>query len=163
MNPYTLQHSRFENIFAFGDAIKGETTRTAHAAYAQNPVVKHNLLNFMEGKELNGIYNGYSYMPFYLSHSNATTFQHLWDYEAAPNNHWVPHYGLFSKFYFNRQMSSNLSVCQGYSSFKKDHGPPHKHYPANYDPLEHNEYLIEKGVDVETLRNAHGRKDVSTA
>lgn len=34
VNPYTLQHSRFENIFAFGDAIAGETTRTQHAAYA---------------------------------------------------------------------------------------------------------------------------------
>jgi sulfide:quinone oxidoreductase len=28
VNPYTLQHSRFDNIFAFGDCIKGETTRT---------------------------------------------------------------------------------------------------------------------------------------
>ena len=28
VNPYTLQHKRFENIFAFGDCIAGETTRT---------------------------------------------------------------------------------------------------------------------------------------
>ena len=28
VNPYTLQHDRFENIFAFGDCIKGDTTRT---------------------------------------------------------------------------------------------------------------------------------------
>lgn len=32
VNPYTLQHERFENIFAFGDAIKGNTTRTQEAA-----------------------------------------------------------------------------------------------------------------------------------
>jgi len=32
VNPYTLQHERFENIFAFGDAIKGNTTRTQTAA-----------------------------------------------------------------------------------------------------------------------------------
>jgi len=43
VNPYTLQHSRFENIFAMGDAIKGETTRTQAAAIAQCPVLKHNL------------------------------------------------------------------------------------------------------------------------
>ena len=163
VNPYTLQHSRFENIFAFGDAIKGETTRTAHAAYAQNPVVKHNLIQFMEGKELNGIYDGYSYMPFYLSHSNASTFQHYWDYEAAPNNHWVPNYGLFSKAYFNRQLTTNLAVCQKYTSFKKDHGPPHQHYPKRYDPLAKNEYLLSKGVDVEVLRNAHSKGNVQTA
>lgn len=74
VNRYTLQHNKFENIFAFGDAIAGETTRTQHAAVAQNPVVKHNLLNFMNGKELNGIYDGYTYMPFYLSHSSANCF-----------------------------------------------------------------------------------------
>jgi len=43
VNPYTLQHERFPNIFAFGDAIAGNTTRTQAAAIAQHPVVKHNL------------------------------------------------------------------------------------------------------------------------
>jgi sulfide:quinone oxidoreductase len=28
VNPYTLQHERFENVFAFGDAIRGNITRT---------------------------------------------------------------------------------------------------------------------------------------
>jgi len=28
VNPYTLQHHRFDNIFAYGDCIKGDTTRT---------------------------------------------------------------------------------------------------------------------------------------
>lgn len=32
VNPYTLQHKRFENIFAFGDCIGIETTRTQTAA-----------------------------------------------------------------------------------------------------------------------------------
>jgi len=34
VNPYTLQHERFDNIFAFGDAIRGNTTRTQTAASA---------------------------------------------------------------------------------------------------------------------------------
>lgn len=156
VNPYTLQHQRFENIFAFGDAIKGETTRTQHAAYAQCPVVKHNLERFMNGQELNGIYDGYSYMPFYLSHSHASNFQHTWDYEPATNNHWVPNFGLFAQWYFGRQMKQNLKTCEAYTSFKKDHGPPHKHYNQRFDPLEHNEYLKQRGVDIEALRNAHG-------
>ena len=163
VNPYTLQHERFENIFAFGDCIKGETTRTFHAAVAQCPVVKHNLTNFMDGKELNGVYDGYSYMPFYLSHSNASNFQHLWDYEPAPNNHWVPQYGLFSKWYFGNQMKGNLKVGEKYTSFKKTHGPPHEHFNKRFDPLEHNEYLQEKGVDVEALRSIHGVKEISQA
>ena len=47
VNPYTLQHKRFENIFAFGDCIGVNTTRTQGAAVAQCPIVKHNLTNFM--------------------------------------------------------------------------------------------------------------------
>ena len=90
VNPYTLQHERFENIFAFGDCIKGNTTRTQVAAFHQCPIVKHNLKRFMDGQELNAVYDGYSYMPFYMSHSHASCFQHTWDFEAAPKNHWVP-------------------------------------------------------------------------
>jgi len=163
VNPYTLQHERFENIFAFGDCIKGETTRTQVAAIAQCPVVKHNVKNFMEGKELNGVYDGYTYFPFYMSHSHATCFSHTWDYEAAPNNHWVPQYGLFAQGYFHWQMKSNLNLCTNYTSFKKNHGPPHDHYNALYDPLDKNEYLLKKGVDVEALKNLHTKGGLSPA
>jgi sulfide:quinone oxidoreductase len=34
VNPHTLQHKRFENIFAFGDCIGINTTRTMNAAIA---------------------------------------------------------------------------------------------------------------------------------
>jgi len=95
----------------------------------------------MEGKELNGIYDGYSYMPFYLSHSNATTFQHLWDFEPATKNHWVPNYGAFSNFYFKFQMKQNMNAGHAYSGLTKNHGPPYGYFNASYDPLDKNEYL----------------------
>lgn len=74
VNPYTLQHKKYENVFAFGDCIAVNTTRTQSAAVAQCPIVKHNLKNFLDGRELNGIYDGYTYMPFYLGHSYASCF-----------------------------------------------------------------------------------------
>jgi hypothetical protein len=43
-------------------------------------------------------------------------------------------------------IKSQLAQGEKYSSFKKDHGPPHGHYPAEYDELEHNEYLKSKGI-----------------
>jgi len=155
VNPYTLQHERFENIFAFGDCIKGETTRTQHAAIAQCPVVKHNLNQFMAGRELNGVYDGYSYMPFYVAHSNMIPFSHTWDYEPTATNHWVPSYGLFSKFYFSRMMGANFKEGKKYSDFKKNFGPPHWRYAARYDPIESNEYLLSKSVDIEALKDTH--------
>ena len=150
VNPFTLQHSRYENIFAWGDAIKGETTRTMHAAFAQ----------FLNGKELNGIYDGYSYMPFYMSHSHASNFQHTWNYEPATKNHWVPQYGVFAQWYFGNQMNASFKQGEAYSSLKKDHGPPHKHYNQSFDPLDKNEYLLNKGIDVEALRNVHAKNHV---
>jgi sulfide:quinone oxidoreductase len=163
VNPYTLQHERFENIFAFGDAIKGNTTRNQTAATAQCPIVKHNLKQFMEGKELNAIYDGYSQYTFYMSHSHATGMSHTWDYEPTPQNHWSSGYGLFGAAYFKYQMKTHLSAGVAYTSFKKNHGPPHTHFNPSYDPLEHNEYLQQKGVDVEALRNIHNKGGVVPA
>ena len=104
-------------------------------------MVKHNLKNFMEGKELNAVYDGYTFMPLILGHSYATSFQHLYDFEPHWKNHFVPHYGVFSRIYFGRMLKSTQGVCEKYASFKKNHGPPHYHYNARYDAPEHNQYL----------------------
>jgi sulfide:quinone oxidoreductase len=66
VNKYTLQHNKYDNIFAFGDAINFKTTRTHSGALAQNPIIKNNIIRFLEGKELNGVYDGYSFIPMYL-------------------------------------------------------------------------------------------------
>lgn len=151
--PYTLQHKRFGNIFAFGDCIDGEITRTQHAAHAQTPIVKYNVQAYLEGKELSAVYDGYTYMPFMLSHSNMTCFQHLWDYEPAAFNHWVPNFGQFSQQYFYYSIKGNMKETEKFSSFKKTHGPPHYNFSASYDPLDTNEYLISKGVDIPKLKD----------
>jgi len=155
VNPYTLQHSRFENIFAFGDAIAGNTTRTQNAAHAQNAVVKNNILRFVEGKELNGVYDGYSYYPVWMGHSSVAGFSHTWDYEATSNNHAVPHHGVFGRLYQSYAVKNANRADVAYSSFGKDHGPPYKQFPQTFDELDNNSYLQSKGVDVEALRNVH--------
>jgi len=109
----------------------------------------------MEGKEVNAVYDGASEFVLYMSHSHATNFSHLWDYVPAAKNHWISGYGLFGRAYFNYQMKTNLSAGLAYTSFKKDHGPPHGYFNPIYDPIEHNEYLQQKGVDIEALRNHH--------
>jgi NADH dehydrogenase FAD-containing subunit len=63
VNPYTLQHRKYENVFSFGSATNLPTTRTQNATMTQNPIVKHNIQRFLKGKELNAIYNGYTFMP----------------------------------------------------------------------------------------------------
>lgn len=60
--------------------------------------------------------------------------------------------------YFKNQLKSNLNAAHAYTGLKKDHGPPHKHYNKLFDPLDKNEYLLERGVDVDALRNVHGKR-----
>ena len=153
VNKYTLQHKKYENIFAFGDAIGGDLTRTQHAAQAQNPVIKNNLLQFMQGKDCNAIYNGYSFLPFLTGHSYASSFQHYHDFEPAPLNHVVSHYGIFGNIYYNRMINNQQKIGEKYGSYKKNHGPPHWHYPATFDALEHNEYLASKGIEPSEVRH----------
>ena len=100
----------------------------------------------MEGKELNGIYNGYTFMPFYLGYNYASSFSHLYDFEPHWKNHIVPHYGIFSRAYFGRMLKSMLTSNEKYGSFKKNCGPPNYQFNPRYVPLEHNDYLLSKGV-----------------
>jgi len=152
VNPYTLQHKRFENIFAFGDCISGNTTRTQAAATAQAPVIKHNIQKFMEGKELNGVYDGYSFIPLFLGHSYASSFSHRYDFEPTAKNHIVPHYGIFSRIYMGRMIKSMASQAEKYAGFKKNSGPPYYQFAKRFVPLEHNDYLVQHAVDVNSLR-----------
>lgn len=165
VNRYTLQHNKHENIFAFGDCISGDTTRTHVAAMAQNPIVKNNVLNYVHGKDCNAIYDGYTFMPFYVGHSYASNFQHLHDFEPAPMNHWVPQYGVFARAYFGRMLKSQQGQGEKYGNFKKTHGPPHYSYAATYDDLEHNEILQKHGVAPEEVRHpsAQARINVTAA
>jgi len=80
----------------------------------------------MEGKECNAIYNGYTYMPLWLGTTYAAGFSHLHDFEPAPTNDSVPHYGLFSNLYFNYMVGNQQKMGEEYTSFKKNHGPPYK-------------------------------------
>jgi hypothetical protein len=164
VNKYTLQHKKFENVFSFGDAVGFETTRTQSAAYAQNPIIKNNLLRFMDGKECNAVYDGYSYQSMWLGCSYATNFSHMHDFEPATLNHTVPHYGIFSRLYFTYMLDAVKNQDKGYTSFKKDQGPPNKTYSQEYDELEHNDYLASKNIDPESVRHpARKQKDATAA
>ncbi|MCJ9722255.1 bifunctional protein tyrosine phosphatase family protein/NAD(P)/FAD-dependent oxidoreductase [Agrobacterium sp. SHOUNA12C] len=59
----TLQHKRFENIFALGDAASTSNAKTAAAARKQAPIAAENLLAVMEGKHMPCVYDGYGSCP----------------------------------------------------------------------------------------------------
>ena len=59
----TLQHLRYPNVFALGDACSASNAKTAAAARKQAPVVAVNVLAALEGKEPVADYDGYGSCP----------------------------------------------------------------------------------------------------
>jgi hypothetical protein len=115
----------------------------------------------MAGQELNGVYDGYTFLPFLLGHTAATSFQHLHNYEPHWKNHLVPHYGIFSNRYFHRMIKITQADDEKYSSFKKNHGPPYYSFSQSFMPLEHNDYLNSRGINASSLKQFAPKQQVS--
>lgn len=63
VNEATLQHTRYLNVFALGDACSASNAKTAAAARKQAPVVAVNVLAALEGKPPVADYDGYGSCP----------------------------------------------------------------------------------------------------
>ncbi|WP_341254502.1 FAD/NAD(P)-binding oxidoreductase [uncultured Dietzia sp.] len=59
----TLQHTRYPNVFALGDAESSPNSKTGAAIRKQAPVVAKNLLAAMKGSPVAARYGGYSSCP----------------------------------------------------------------------------------------------------
>ena len=63
VDPATLQHVRYPNIFGLGDGGSTPNAKTMAAARKQAPVVAENLLATLADKEPTALYNGYGSCP----------------------------------------------------------------------------------------------------
>lgn len=63
VNSETLQHNRYPNVFAIGDASSLPTSKTAAAVRKQAPVLVENLLALLASKPLQSHYDGYTCCP----------------------------------------------------------------------------------------------------
>ena len=60
VNPGSLQHDNYPNIFALGDCSNLATSKTAAAIAAQHAIVAENIDKFFQGQELRADYDGYT-------------------------------------------------------------------------------------------------------
>jgi sulfide:quinone oxidoreductase len=79
----TLQHTRWPNVFALGDASSTPNSKTGAAVRKQAPVVVENLRAAMAGKELSASYNGYSSCPLTTARHKMVLAE--FDYALAPD------------------------------------------------------------------------------
>lgn len=152
VNKYTLQHNKYENIFAFGDCIAGDLTRTQSAIIGQAPVVKNNVLRFIHGQEPNGIWDGFSQQILHLGTRQSTIFSHRHEFEPTTMNHWAPHFGPMSGIYQRLSARNQLNAGIHYLDYKKSHGAPYNSWPQEFDELDKNEYLVSKQISPEEVR-----------
>lgn len=69
VDPATLQHVNFDNIFALGDCSSLPTSKTAAAITAQAPILTENLFSVMNtGKVSQAAYDGYTSCPVCFFH-----------------------------------------------------------------------------------------------
>ncbi|HFE38041.1 MAG TPA: NAD(FAD)-dependent dehydrogenase, partial [Gammaproteobacteria bacterium] len=63
VDPKTLRHKTYENIYALGDVTNTPNAKTAAAARKQAPIVAHNLLTFLDARNKPAHYDGYGSCP----------------------------------------------------------------------------------------------------
>merc|ERR1712137_633648 len=71
VNKYTLQSTKYPNVFGVGDCTNTPNSKTGAAITAQAPVLVHNLLAMDAGKDLDGKYTGYASCPLVIGKNKA--------------------------------------------------------------------------------------------
>ncbi|CAA9964390.1 Sulfide quinone reductase [Pyrenophora teres f. maculata] len=63
VDPYSLRHNAFRNIWALGDAAGLPTSKTMAAVTSQAPTLTHNILCALRGEDAAALYDGYTSCP----------------------------------------------------------------------------------------------------
>ncbi|MBM3097937.1 TIGR01244 family phosphatase [Gluconobacter cerinus] len=84
VNPETLQHVRYPQIFALGDVIGASCAKTAAAVRVQAPVVATNVLAFLERKTPVSGYDGYGACPLTVENGKIVLAEFAYGGKLAP-------------------------------------------------------------------------------
>jgi sulfide:quinone oxidoreductase len=82
IDKHTMQHTRYPDVFALGDAGSSPNSKTGAAIRKQAPVVVTNLLDVMAGRTPSAKYDGYASCP--LTTSRHSMLLAEFDYSATP-------------------------------------------------------------------------------
>ena len=85
VDPATLRHKKFENIYALGDAGNTTNAKTAAAARKQAPVVAHNLLAARGSLKGTAKYDGYGSCPLTVERGKIVLAEFLYGGKVAPS------------------------------------------------------------------------------
>ena len=81
VDPYTLQHIRYKNVYSLGDVSSLPTSKTGAAIRKQAPAVVQNLLAQMHDLPLPGRYDGYTSCPVVTGYNSLILAEFNYDKE----------------------------------------------------------------------------------
>jgi sulfide:quinone oxidoreductase len=90
VDPQTLRHVRFPNIWSLGDAAATTNSKSGGALRKQTKVLAKNLVAARQGKPLPEKYDGYSVCPFTVSRSTVVFAEFDDQYRPMPSIPKVP-------------------------------------------------------------------------
>jgi sulfide:quinone oxidoreductase len=85
VDPATLRHKTFANIFALGDAANTSNAKTAAAARKQAPVVAHNVLAARGAAKGEARYDGYGSCPLTVERGKIVLAEFTYGGKVAPS------------------------------------------------------------------------------
>lgn len=84
VNKFTLQHTKYPNIYSLGDCSNLPTSKTTAAIASQAPVCVANLLSTMHNRPLVATYDGYTCCPLITSKSRVMLAEFAYDGAVTP-------------------------------------------------------------------------------
>lgn len=99
VDKFTLQHTKYKNVFSLGDASSAPCSKTGAAVRKQAPVVVQNLMALRQGKPLAGRYDGYASCPLVTGYGKVMLAEFGYDgviLESFPFNQAEERYSMYA-------------------------------------------------------------------
>lgn len=89
VNPATLALKEFENIFAYGEGVDLPIQRSLHASICQSHVVRHNALEYADGRKPNAEYKGQTKLPIFTGVNAAVFYSSAYNQQPKISDGWL--------------------------------------------------------------------------
>jgi sulfide:quinone oxidoreductase len=90
VDPETLRHARYGDVFGLGDACSAPSAKTAAAARKQAPVVAANVLAVLDGRNPRAVYDGYGACPLTVERGKVVLAEFGYGGKLLPTVPWDP-------------------------------------------------------------------------
>lgn len=84
VHQHTMQHAKYNNVFALGDAASTPNSKTAAAVRKQAPVVVRNLMTLVNGGSMDHEYDGYGSCPLTTAYNKVIMAEFTYGGKVTP-------------------------------------------------------------------------------